>query len=114
MSCMRRSRGRAVEVPPDAAGPHEGEAVMDRLDIRESPPIREHYGLWRGVRITETTLIVGDRRYPIRELSRVRERRGGDPPLLKGALGGVVGGGGVEGRTPPRRRAPPVAPRPPH
>ncbi len=63
---------------------------MDQLDTRGSPLIREHYGLWRGVRVTEETLVVGDRTYQIQDLRRLREQRGSMQPTLRAALGVII------------------------
>ena len=60
---------------------------MDHLDTRGSPPIREHYSFWRGVRVTDATLVVGERAYQIRELRRLREQRGSMQTTLRAVLG---------------------------
>ena len=63
---------------------------MDQVETRGSPPIREHYALWRGVRVAEETLVVADRTYQIRDLRRLREQRGSIQPTLRAALGLII------------------------
>lgn len=63
---------------------------MDQIETRGSPPIREHYALWRGVRVTEVALVVGDRTFQIRDLRRLREQRGSMQPTLRAALGVII------------------------
>lgn len=60
---------------------------MDQTQIRGAPRELEHYALWRGVRVTETTLRMGDRTYQISDLRRLRERRGRWQPMRRVVLG---------------------------
>lgn len=66
---------------------------MDQTQIRGAPRELEHYALWRGVRVTETTLRIGDRTYQIGDLRRLRERRGRWQPMRRVALGVAVAQG---------------------
>jgi Family of unknown function (DUF6232) len=63
---------------------------MDQLDTRGSPPTREHYSWWRGVRVTDVTLVVGERAYEIRQLRRLREQRGSMQTTLRAVVGVIV------------------------
>jgi Family of unknown function (DUF6232) len=63
---------------------------MDQLDTRGSPPIREHYSLWRGVRVTDAFLVVGERAYQIRELRRLRVQRGSMQTTLRAVVAVVL------------------------
>lgn len=60
-------------------------------------PVREHYGLWRGVRVTEATLRVGDRTYQISELRRLRERNGRPQPARRAVVAAAVGQAAIVG-----------------
>lgn len=60
---------------------------MGQTRIREAPPARELYALWRGVRVTEETLRIGDRVYRIGDLRRLRDRRGRWQPMRRVVVG---------------------------
>jgi len=49
---------------------------MDQLQIREPFRVKEQYALWRGVRVTDATMWVGDRTYDIKDLRRLQEKQG--------------------------------------
>jgi Family of unknown function (DUF6232) len=63
---------------------------MDRLDTRGDPPTREHYPMWRGVRVTDVALAVNGRTYQIKDLRGLREQRGSSQPALRAALGMIL------------------------
>lgn len=60
---------------------------MDQAQIRGAPRERELYALWRGVRVTEETLRIGDRAFRISDLRRLRERRGRWQPMRRVVVG---------------------------
>ena len=60
---------------------------MDQTQIRGAPREVEHYALWRGVRVTGTSLRIGNRTYQISDLRRLRERRGRWQPMRRVVLG---------------------------
>jgi hypothetical protein len=60
---------------------------MDQTQIRGTPREIEHYALWRGVHVTETTLRIGDRTYQVSELRQLWERRGRWQPMRRLVLG---------------------------
>jgi hypothetical protein len=55
---------------------------------------REHYGLWRGVQVTDAQLRVGDRTFDIGELRRLREKTG-RAPLARRVVMAVAAGEAV-------------------
>jgi fatty acid desaturase len=63
---------------------------MDQAQIRGAPRERELYALWRGVRVTEETLRIGDRAFRISDLRRLRERRGRWQPMRRVVVGVVA------------------------
>jgi hypothetical protein len=52
---------------------------------------REHYGLWRGVQVTDATLRVGERTFQINDLRRLRERAGRPHPIRRAVLAVAIG-----------------------
>jgi hypothetical protein len=63
---------------------------MDQTQIRGAPREREHYALWRGVRVTEETLRIGDRTYRIGDLRRLRAGRGRSQPMRRVVVGAAM------------------------
>lgn len=59
---------------------------MDRLQTRESFRIKEQYALWRGVRVTDATMWVGDRTYEIEDLRRLQEKQGRPQSIRRAVL----------------------------
>jgi hypothetical protein len=59
---------------------------MDQAQTRETFRIREHYALWRGVRVTDAAIRVGDRTYDIGDLRRLEEKPGRPQPTRRAVL----------------------------
>jgi uncharacterized protein DUF6232 len=55
---------------------------MDQLETWAEAAVREQYGWWRGVQVTNTTMTVGDLTYEIDELRWLRVERG-RPPMVR-------------------------------
>lgn len=58
---------------------------MDQMPTRAEP--RVHYLPWRGVRVTDVMLTVGDRQYAIRQLRQVRVRPGRQQQVRRVVVG---------------------------
>ncbi len=61
---------------------------MDQMQARAGP--RVHYLPWRGVRVTDVTLTVGDQEYAIRHLRQLRVRAGRNQPVRRAVIGVAV------------------------
>lgn len=58
---------------------------------RPAPRRREHYGWWRGVQVTDSTLCVGDRTFWISDLRRLQERTGRPQSVRRAVLAVTTG-----------------------
>jgi len=56
-------------------------------ETRGDPSPREFYAPWRGTTVNEFYLVVGDRRFPIRELRNLQPQRGPMQTTFRAVLG---------------------------